>query len=110
VSSWIERPKPANKQNEDKRYADGVRAGEQWATTDAEYDELERVSDLAQFFHDDFHGALSALCNAVEPLSDGNSPYIVEELFGDQRDVSDTEAAGFISGAGQYFKSLEDQI
>lgn len=95
----------SKKSNEVELYSDGLRAGEQWAQNDADYEQLLRVFDLTQFDQDDFDGALRALCIAANPDYAG-SPKIIEDLFGHERDVSDAEAAGFISGAREYFKDL----
>jgi hypothetical protein len=96
----------------DKRHAEGVRKGKVWATERAEYDELDRVSNLASQDFDSADEATLALAKAWadtgpdDRLDLREVEHCLQLMF---RSTSPTlpEIEGFLQGAAEIFDSID---
>jgi hypothetical protein len=97
----------------DKRHAEGVRKGKEWATERAEYDELDRVSDLASVDFESADEATHALAKVwadtapEDRLDLREVEHCLQLMF---RSTSPTlpEIEGFLEGAAEIFDSIDE--
>ena len=109
LAAAIERLRASSAKVSERREAEGVALGEQWAQDQAEYDELERVAKINTDNLIDQDGSyLKELAAAV--LDDSNPTWdevreAMENLF-DGNDPSYAEVCGFINGATEIFNQV----
>jgi len=96
----------------DKRHAEGVRKGKVWATERAEYDELDRVSNLASQDFDSADEATHALAKAWADTSpddrlDRREVEHCLQLMFSSTSPTLPEIEGFLQGAAEIFDSID---
>ena len=94
-------------QNTEQRYAEGVKAGKDWALNRATYDQLEAVADLFDS-HDarigEFDLAL-AYFNGDELQARADMSDLMEALFG-RPNPGEACIRGFVAGATEVFDKV----
>jgi hypothetical protein len=105
----IERLRVSRVKASDRREAEGVALGKQWAQEQAEYDELERVAKIDTDNLMDQEGSftmeLAAALLDESRLSWAEVGDAMETLFG-RSDPSYAEVCGFINGATEVFDQV----
>lgn len=112
MNSAIERLRASKEKLAGDDFAEGTTEGRNWAAQEAEFDELQRVSQLLGYNFEITRGAKTSLVHAIDPESELSPNDVIENLFGEdqQHRVTDARAAGFIVGATEFFAEVEDQL
>lgn len=109
----IERLRESRKSNTERRQAEGVALGKQWAGEEAEYEDLERVAALGSVQSFDFgeENAAQAAKALTSALTDDPNPswddvgVAMEGVFGRMAPTL-AEIEGFIEGATEIFDQV----
>ncbi|MBB5536833.1 hypothetical protein [Rhizobium giardinii] len=118
MNTVIERLRASRMKVEEEQRPEWVKDGREWAMETAEYDELERVAELAgqldrePRLYPDAETLLKALYEAIYQDPDGYSmPELAELLTGDAtRWPSRDQLCWVIEGAQQVWNEVSDKI
>lgn len=97
TEAQLERLRQSRDKHYQKSHAEGVELGKEWALNSADFDEIERVVDMANGINAviDAGGEINFISELTEALQYGDAE--IEEIFG-TRTPSDEAIEGFIEG------------
>lgn len=118
MNAVIERLRASKQKIEEEQRPVWIEGGRKWAMEAAEYDELERVAQLADLLDsqpaatDDAGGLLKALCEAIYVDTDRNLlEEMAEQLTGDARRwPSYDQLCWHLEGVQQVWNEVSDEI
>ncbi|MEF8709527.1 MAG: hypothetical protein V5B38_11845 [Candidatus Accumulibacter propinquus] len=107
-AAGIERLRASKQQNTEREHAEGVNLGKNWASEDAEYDQLQRVATLRGDYRTDGKMYCSMFAKAIDGMDEDYQPRWDEiqetmEQVLDTKIPSDDMVRGFVEGAGEVF-------
>ena len=109
MNTTIERLRASKAESLKRDELEGQTHGREWAEQRADYDELRRLSELADEVIN--AGPLQAFIRAVDPDDEMYLNDLKEHYFGDFRaDVTDAYIAAFIAGAVGLFAEVDHKL
>lgn len=111
MTALIERLRESKKRYEGRSYDHGKECGREWATLEAEYDELKRVAGFVrERYINPIVTVLQSLIDPNQEKDQGDWDLFWGERTNSKEQPEDAFALGFIEGASDVFNEIVDKL